>query len=645
MVAAIALLSESSRLKAQDLASGLVSYWPLDEVQGTKTPDLVSGYDMELINLRADDLLPGRRGNALAFDNGRKTLLSRVHQPGEDLPANNHAAWTLSIWAQVAGAGQNDLRIFSEGNTQDSDPLFNLGTHNGGASGQLDVFIRNSPGGWTPVNHILTEQEPFDGQWHHIVFVEDNGARSIYIDGALDSLEIDPKPDEGDFPLNNTSIGGILRASASHWITGNLDEAAIWSRALSQEEINELNANGVPQISSQPPPLAIRSFVGDFPSVVKDGSVVLRWDASAEATLSINHGVGDVTAASVFGVGSITAALEATKTFTLTASRGNESVSADFKVSALEGAGDGWSLVDNFDAWPLGNINAQGSWKNPVGDAEVVEGPESQALTFLAGEALNAIELKSLTIEEGEQATLFFRAFVNPESEFEGLALNIGLTEKPIRFVGDFNGDVGPFVRFDNSEGFGVDVEAVNGVGGSPEFVTGPLAEGQTYNVWLDVDNQPVEEGDLFNIHIQQIGGERKTVVEGYRSDRNPAGSADLGAVSPQLDTLFTAAFAGSESDGLVLFDDFYLSNTGEFNDDVPIPIQSTVFLPEVQSPPAEGQISGVAANADGTITIQFTGTLLSSDMVNGAYAPVEGASPPSFSTATKAASRFYIAR
>ncbi|MCS1410680.1 MAG: hypothetical protein M2R45_03875 [Verrucomicrobia subdivision 3 bacterium] len=80
--------------------------------------------------------------------------------------------------------------------------------------------------------------------------------------------------------------------------------------------------------------------------------------------------MGDVTAASVFGVGSITAALEATKTFTLTASRGNESVSADFKVSALDGVGDGWSLVDNFDAWPLGNINAQGLWKNPVGDAE-----------------------------------------------------------------------------------------------------------------------------------------------------------------------------------------------------------------------------------------------------------------------------------
>ena len=122
-----ALIAGFSHLKAQDLASGLVAYWPLDVVQGTKTPDLVNGYDMELNNLSADDLVPGQSGNAMAFDNARQTLLSRVHEAGEDLPANQHASWTLSIWVQLDGNGQNDLRIFSEGNTEDSNPLFNLG--------------------------------------------------------------------------------------------------------------------------------------------------------------------------------------------------------------------------------------------------------------------------------------------------------------------------------------------------------------------------------------------------------------------------------------------------------------------------------------------------------------------------------------
>ena len=128
-----------------------------------------------------------------------------------------------------------------------------------------------------------------------------------------------------------------MRASASHWVTGLLDDAAIWSRALSGDEIKEVISNGVPRVISRSQPIVIRSFAGDFPAVVKGDSVVLRWDASADATLTINHGVGDVTASSQFGVGSATVTLDATKTFTLTASRDGQSVSSDLKISALDG--------------------------------------------------------------------------------------------------------------------------------------------------------------------------------------------------------------------------------------------------------------------------------------------------------------------
>ena len=57
VVAMAALLAGFSNLNAQSLRNGLVAYWPLDEVQGTKTPDLVNGYDMELNNLTAGDLV------------------------------------------------------------------------------------------------------------------------------------------------------------------------------------------------------------------------------------------------------------------------------------------------------------------------------------------------------------------------------------------------------------------------------------------------------------------------------------------------------------------------------------------------------------------------------------------------------------
>ena len=68
----------STTLSAQ-LKNGLIAYWPLDEVQGSKTPELVNGYDMELTNLSSDDVVEGRIGNAFSFSNEKQTLLSRVH--------------------------------------------------------------------------------------------------------------------------------------------------------------------------------------------------------------------------------------------------------------------------------------------------------------------------------------------------------------------------------------------------------------------------------------------------------------------------------------------------------------------------------------------------------------------------------------
>ena len=642
------------------LARGLVSHWPLDEVRGTKTPDLISGYDMDLTNLSAEDLVDGQTGMAFEFSHDQQTLLSRVHQAGEDLPANQHESWTLSIWAKLDGVGQNDLRIFSEGNTGDSNPLFNLGTHNQGAegpagAGQLDVYIRQD--GWPVVGHIYTVGEPFDGEWHHIVFVQENGARAVYIDGELDDLEIAEKP-EGDWLVNNTSIGGILRSSASHWVNGVLDEVAIWKRALSEEEIAEIQESGVPESLSRTQPLVIRSFVADFPAVVKDGSVVLRWDASADAALRINHGVGDVTADSVFGVGSKEVSLEATKTFTLTASRDGDSVSAEFKVSALDGVREGWTLIDNFDAWPAGSIGGLGSWKNPVGAAEVLESDSnypSQSLIFGAAQALNAVELKSLTIEEGERATLFFRVYAATEADGDTLNFNVGLSEKPIRFVGDFDNEVGPFIQFNNAEsGNVVDLKAANDVGGTIEFIGTQddiLEPEETYNVWLDVDNRSIEDGDTFNVHLQQVGGERRTLAEDYVSDRNPAGAADLGAVQPQLDTLFMAVLTASESDGLLRLDDFYLSNTGEFNDTVPIALGATEFLPEVESPepPMEPASISVSVNDESVIVIEYTGRLHGAKQVDGPFHEIADAPNPFLVDPTAgdepAGMMFYLAR
>ena len=147
-----------------------------------------------------------------------------------------------------------------------------------------------------------------------MVFVQEGGERRVYVDGELDDLEIAAKPD-GTFNVNDTTIGGILRSSASHWVTGLIDDVAIWNRALSDDEVGSLFANGVPTGMKKKLPLEIRTFAAEFPAVASGGRAILNWDASADATLYLEPKgaarsgcigrTGVVNSVSEFGVGSI----------------------------------------------------------------------------------------------------------------------------------------------------------------------------------------------------------------------------------------------------------------------------------------------------------------------------------------------------
>jgi hypothetical protein len=105
-LACVLLVAAGAPTSAQNLTNGLVAYWPLDQVQGDKTPDLVNGYDMQLNNLSAADLVDGIRGKCFSFSNQNKTLLSRVHGANDELPINKHAAFTVSLWTKSMAPGR-----------------------------------------------------------------------------------------------------------------------------------------------------------------------------------------------------------------------------------------------------------------------------------------------------------------------------------------------------------------------------------------------------------------------------------------------------------------------------------------------------------------------------------------------------------
>ena len=91
-----------------------------------------------------------------------------------------------------------------------------------------------------------------------------------------------------------------------------------------------------------------------------------------------------------------------------------------------------------------------------------------------------------------------------------------------------------------------------------------------------------------------------------------------------------------------------------DFNDaGTPPPVEPPVVVPPVVVPPVvlppipggggAGAISSIENNG-GSIVINFTGTLMSSDVVTGDFAPVAGATSP-FSATAEGSAKFYIAR
>ncbi len=628
------------------ITNGLISYWPLDGVLGTKTIDLVSSYDMSLANLSATDVVPGRWGNAFQM-NGTNSLLSRIHNVGDALPIYQHPDFSVSLW--VNGIAQTDRRVFSEGSTTSGNPLFNLGTHNTGADGTVDIYIRNNAG--TVVgDHRHSVGTAYDGVWHNIVYVQrdvggGNMKGQVWVDGVLDPVVITPLR-----PLtpNTTSIGGILRAAPSAWFAGLIDEVAVWNRALSSNEVSILQVTSITNPPSRVQPLAINSFKADLPAVVTGGSTVLRWDVSKDASQVTITPFGDVTAQTAVGIGSRSITQNVAQTYVLTVNRGVDSLSATTSVAVVDGVAAGWRVLDTFDQAQLGNLFASGYWNDTSGNGgQVVLANNNRALRMTSA-GISFLNLRTLSIQETQTCTLFFRVIPGAPNA-AGLTNIVGLTDKSQRSYDDARANIGSVVyptAFTNdligATTNGWYLGARNAPGGAVDYQGNQatpqpaLEDGGVYNVWIDITNAPLSDfaNDIFSVYIQKEGGAPRTVIfQDYVSDRDlflvdPV----LGGIAPVLDKLVVM---GNSATFSALFDDFYLSYPG-YNSTVP---KAYAF--------GQPQLGPISVSLSGNqLQIAWTnGILQSAPAVTGPYADVPGNPTSPLLVAPTGSGTFYRTR
>lgn len=209
---------KSTDFQNNDFPDGLVAWWRFDEESGTTAMDETGNYTGVILGATHTT---GINGGALNFngntDNVRVENNQGLNPLGDQI--------SLSIW-------------FSRDNLDESGTFFFLNTKyifRIDKNGKVSFSVYNPT--FTDVT-LKWQDRVTDLDWHHLVGVYDGTEIRLYMDGVL----MNSTPAAGN--LNSSSADLLLGSQSSmNFFSGQLDEAMIFNKALSQEEVSYLFIN------------------------------------------------------------------------------------------------------------------------------------------------------------------------------------------------------------------------------------------------------------------------------------------------------------------------------------------------------------------------------------------------------------------
>jgi hypothetical protein len=210
--------------------TGPVAWWKLDEASGA-TAVSAAGTNLTGTIHGQPRWAPdqGRLQGALEFDgagNWIECADSRDVNPGERL--------SVAVWFKVRAEGKGGDTLVAKGSA------WQLLHRTGGKPEVEFAFVGPQPSGKSKGPPPRTAcPAPTDGQWHHLAGVYDGTKAVLYLDG----VEKASAPVSGPVAWNNLPV--TLAGNAAHrgelW-SGWLDDARLYARALSAEEVKALQS-------------------------------------------------------------------------------------------------------------------------------------------------------------------------------------------------------------------------------------------------------------------------------------------------------------------------------------------------------------------------------------------------------------------
>lgn len=235
---------------AQTCPSGLIGYWKMDETTDATLVDMIGANNATRNSSTGQ--VSGKIGNSQRFTysvNGSNDGYTDMeyaeasHTSAYNFPANS--SFTISYWIKFrdCGYGFQDHIAISKGDWN-------------GGGGQADGMFASGLNGSCKINFLLRDNTGYkvdlernysyaDETWHHVACVRDEASEKniLYVDGQVADEAIYNY--SGGFGTTmNLQFGNLVNYGSHRFILkGDMDEVAIFNRALSSTEINTIITN------------------------------------------------------------------------------------------------------------------------------------------------------------------------------------------------------------------------------------------------------------------------------------------------------------------------------------------------------------------------------------------------------------------
>ena len=286
-----------SDVKNSSLATGLVSYWELDEASGTRA-DAHGSNDLTDNNTVGSATGIQGDGADIERDNNEYLSISDASQTGLDITGDlSVSGWVkLESYAPRFNAWQLAGKYRSSTNDRSYEFAVARDVSGNTTPGAADCVIRfyGTPNGTTTNSFSWDSTARLDtlgvtlGSWFHYVFIIDctNNDMKCYLNGVEVAGTMFRSPSSiynGSAPFE---IGRYNSSGASS--DGVIDEVGVWSRALSAADVTDLYNSGA-----------------GIPYEAAAGSSIKSIDGVLKANIKSFNGVLDASVKSVNGISNV----------------------------------------------------------------------------------------------------------------------------------------------------------------------------------------------------------------------------------------------------------------------------------------------------------------------------------------------------